>query len=434
MDLLDIIDGINKGPGNPSVHECREAAGLIDGVGNEILEFHGFKFKNEYNSLCGDGCGVGEIIFSDSSATVVKWQRHDFYAICKPKEGYGLTITDATIHGSVVGVGAIEVSTITGNVEVYGETLDIDGDVTVVGSVFTHTEKVIIRQLYQDISKLTIKSVTDDYARVTQPAIGPCTHDNMSYGRWTPVSPGMCLNTIHISGVVVVIESKSDFTIGSYGYDRVPAIVEYNGNLKCPERTGYRHLVYRPLAPEGSTKIEGYCKYVVSQDEGGRDIELPDEYKDLIEDIKKLNPAVANHITIFNPLRNLRSIKKLLELNPEINVELLLKPKAFSNIASAECCCILGMPADSYCETEILWMESKCTYLLRKAGFTQAEIDGIRGFSSYLAKYARELYGDNIDNMTPFQVRYIYEMIPEYEFYFSGKSKEECVKEFLQIQ
>ena len=432
MDLLDIIDGINNGSTKPSYHDCKEALEVITEVSDKLVQFHGFEFKYVGNILEGNS-RTGEVILSNSFGTVIRLEGDDYFCIVKPTSEHGLIIKEAVLNCSIIGVAAIDNSYIAGNVEVYDNSIHIAGEVVIKGSLYTHTRDLAIIRVGDDDAKLTFVSNGSEEC-VTQPIIGPETHDNMSYGRWSPASANMCLDVINIDNVDVTIQRAYPFSIGSYGYGYVPIVNLINsGSIDCPEGKGYRHLIYRPVAPEGSTKIEGYCRYVLSATKDGSDIELTDEAKELVEEIRKIRPDIAEKITAFNPVRNLRSIVRLLELKPDIDVSLLLDKKSMYNIASAECCHILEIPVEKYCVTEILWMEAKCKHLLSRAGYTESEIEAMRGFSIPLAQYARELFPVKFESLTPYQVRYIYEMIPEYEFYFTGKSKEECAKEFLNI-
>lgn len=432
MDLFDIIDGIGSGKTVPSHHECKEVIELFESSESEVLDYHGFKFRNVGNEVSGKGKGTGEVLYSGNSI-IIQWEKSDCIEVVRPTNELGIIVSDAVIEGSLVFIAALKESTITGNIDVFNNVLGIGGHVTVNGSIFTHKDSLCIENIPREQCYLEVADKSG-MTKVTQPLIGPQTYDNMSYGRWTPTSPHLQLMVIKVKGVDVTLCSNADFTVGAYGYEKVPTIMEFDGGrLDCPEKKGFRHLVERPEAPEGSTKIEGYCKYVISDKEDGSDIELSEEAAELVSAIRIIRPDVADEVTVFTPVRNLRSIKKLLELEPQINVELLLQKRAFTNVASAECCCILGVPAEDYRTTEIMWMETKCTFLLKKAGYSEQEIKDIRGFSIPLAKYARQRFGEDPTKLTPFQVRYIYEMIPEYEFYFSGKTKEECAAEFLRI-
>ena len=431
MDLLDIIDGINGAPKKPSCHDCNDAIAFASNSGVKEFDYRGFTFRVNGNAIIGHG-KHGEVLCSSNKGTVVCWEGESIYdiALATVELPHGIEVKDCELNGSVIAVRWLTNTSINGSVDVCEGVLSIKGDVRVQGSIYTHEGDLFIDGLDCDNASLMITDKRGD--RITQPLIGPQTHDNMSYGRWSLVSMSRVLLNITLENVAVVISSNASFTIGSYGYQTIPEIhCDDNSYLDCPEKYGYRHLVEAPVAPEGSTKIEGYCRYVISKDKEGKDIPLSTEAQQLVNEIRVLRPDVASKVTAFNPMRNLKAIRELLDLNREINVDLLLEPTTYSNIASVQCCCVLGVPKELYRTTEIMWMVNKCTYILIDAGYTREQIDSMKGYSECIAKIARSKFGTDITKLSEFEKRYIYEMIPEYEFYFSGKSKDECVREFL---
>lgn len=97
-----------------------------------------------------------------------------------------------------------------------------------------------------------------------QPCIGSKTNDGLSYGRWSFGSYAGDLRIV-VRNCTVICKSKNpDFSIGTYGHEKVPEIVLEGGVLDCPEVNG-RSMVYSMICEESSTKFATDPRYFCGQ-------------------------------------------------------------------------------------------------------------------------------------------------------------------------
>lgn len=434
MGLLDIaneIDAIKKEPG---IYECEKAwKYFLSSPGAITLVMGDFVFERCGRILQGTG-SCGKTIYTTNKACIVKWENKNTYSVYEPY-GEGFHVKNAELCGRIYNVKHLENSSITGTVHVMNEHLVIEGSNSIKGRVATSKPNVDFIGRAGGHNELIIYPV-DKLDVEMQPLVGPSTFDNMSYGRWSPVDESAILNKVTVRNAIVQIKSDNAFTCGSYGYEKVPEFdVEDGSGFLCTERAGgKRVLVRRPVAPPGSTKISGKCIYAISYKEDFSDIPLSDYAKEIVESIKELNPEVVSKVTAFVPEKNLLAVEELLCLDPNMDVSLLLQPRSFRNYVSAQACCVLGIDSQQYSDNEFFWYLNKCKALLREAGYNESELDKLDGYISALAKIAREKFGTAVEEFTALEKRYVYDMIPEYEFDFAGKDISICIKEFLAIQ
>ena len=433
MSLVDTALGIEFKAEVPSRDICADVIITMEQAEQPIVERDGFTFRSMGCVIDGMEKGEGKVLFSNSVGTVIKWDKEeDIYVYLT--DGTGLDVVWATIKGNIYHLNSIHNSKITGNIIMDSLYLYIKGHVEVTGRIVVGKSKITFETQDGRLNDLIIypKEVSGNEL---QPLIGPTTHDGMSFGRWSPVGEDKVLREIVVNDVIVQIKSDEPFTIGSYGYETVPTVtVKGNGDLLCPERTGTRLLLKCPVAPQGSTKISGRCKYYISYKPDYSDVPLTDYAQECKEEITQLNPKWADKVTPFVPEGNLTIAIDLLKFASDLDISLLFCPTDYSTIPTiVKGACILGVPSELVRFDEFYWYLNKCTWLLRKAGYTDTEIANMKGYSKAVAKYAREIYDMPVEDMNPIAIRTVYEMIPEYEFNFTGKDYTQCAEEFLAI-
>lgn len=434
MSLLDIASAIDAIKDEPGVYECEEACKyFLSSPGAITLVMGDFVFERCGRILQGTG-SRGKTIYTTNKVCIVKWENKNTYSVYEPY-GEGLHIKNAELCGRICNVTHLENSDITGTVHVMNEHLVIAGSNSIRGRVATSKPNMNFVGREKGPNELIIYPVNKPDVEM-QPLVGPSTFDNMSYGRWSPVDESAVLSTVSVRNAIIQIKSDSPFTCGSYGYEKVPDFdIEDGSAFLCTERAGgTRVMVRRPVAPPGSTKISGKCVYAISYKEDFSDVPLSDYAKEIVNGIKELNPEVASKVTAFVPEKNLLAIEELLCLDSKMNVSLLLQPRSFRNYASAQACCVLGIDFQQYNDNEFFWYLNKCKALLKDAGYNESELDKMEGYAPALAKIAREKFGTSVEEFTALEKRYVYDMIPEYEFDFAGKDISVCIKEFLAIQ
>lgn len=308
--------------------------------------------------------------------------------------------------------------------DVSGEVINIKGHVVILGSVFTDKEVTI-----SGVDEAELKIVTSEGR---QPCIGPESGVNLSYGRWHMASHD--LEHITVDNVKVVCEHNkyNTFNIGKYGGSSVPAVIHKNGgDLICPELLHVRLLVRDVTYHAGSTKLDDDPVYILTDGDSADLCTVPDDVKEYYEEIKKLSSKMALHVSVFTSPKGARYAAELLKLNPDCNVELLLTKEGAVNVTTAASACVLGLH-NKYTPIEFKWSVAKLDHFM---DMYYNNPDRARpSLMPYMSGIAHHLFGDNFDALTPWQIRYIYELIPEYEFNFSGKSNEQCARELFDMQ
>lgn len=383
-------------------------------------------------AIADDGVGIVQESFRTvGNQIAIKWHGQEHGHVYNASQDGTFYIKNASIVGSIRHVIAIESSSIDGDIYVQPKaSLRVFGKNKIKGSVFFDTSDIVITGAADGVLEIDGSNFPDVGYRDMQPLLGARTWTGLSYDRWERAH---LIKTITVENVKVSIIPKNvHFTIGTYGYEKVPEVFLDNGELLCPEMTGKRLLIRNVGAPVGSTKISGKCTYFISHTEDGSDIPWSYELKTLKDEIAKINPEVASKITVLTYDRNAEAILELMKLSKDIDISLLLQDKYISNMAMAKCCCILGIPTELFTpRNEMQWMLNKVKYFMMQNGFTEEQVDNMEDLYERYHLRVKKLYPYRISQMTPLQIRTVYEMIPEFEFSFSGKSMEECVAEYL---
>lgn len=431
--FMDIVQGINFTRSSPSVDDCATVVETMNKEDKPVMEVGGFTFRSMGCVIDGLEKGEGNIVYSNKEGAIIKWEKEEDYFVYLTSD-VGIDVEWTNLKGNLRSVNSLNNTKIRGNVTPTGTYLYIKGHTEITGRLVVESGSIIIESMDGRMNDLSIypKEVSGDEL---QPLIGPTTHDGMSYGRWSPVESSVVLKNITVSDVIVKIQTDEPFTIGSYGYEKVPTVtVKGNGDLLCPERTGTRLLLKRPVAPQGSTKISGRCRYCISYKPDYSDVPLTDYAQECKDEIMQLNPKWAEKVTPFVPEGNLTIAIDLLKFASDLDISLLFCPTDYSTAPTiVKGACILGVPSELVRFDEFYWYLNKCTWLLRKAGYTDTEIANMKGYSKAIAEYARTIYDMPVEDMNPIAIRTIYEMIPEYEFSFAGKDYAQCAEEFLAI-
>ena len=266
-----------------------------------------------------------------------------------------------------------------------------------------------------------------------QPVIGPKTNDNLSYGRYE--LPRGTFNKFIIDNCDVTLETEAvdNFTIGEYGSEKVPEI-ELIGDaiLNCPETTGKRMMKVGPEPLQGSTKHSRSCQYIIWTASSCAEDFLSDEMKEYRREMDKLNPDMSNFVGLHTLENRMKSALELLRIKSDLDVsKLLIHDYNYRNSGIIMGCIVLGLSEDC-CNAsneifyEILrWKELAERYNIK---YNEEKRDAFISTSKAIMKQLFK--GRKFDSLTAWEKRVIYELIPVYEFNFSGKSVEECAEEW----
>ncbi len=283
-------------------------------------------------------------------------------------------------------------------------TLDVRNDVTIEAGIPIEVNGVEIA---------VIKGSGALYLKATefmQPCIGSRTYTGMSYDRWTP---NCCkCKKIIVDGVHVVCESITpNFTIGAYNFEEYPEIICLNGGeLLCVETSAKRILKTKAYPPDGSTKISTVAEYVLE----GQELFSAGQKK-LISEINKVTSVWKDRISFKTTPQFLEAALKLLQMNPDCNVDMLVNGKYQKSVMICRTMCMLDMPEVLYDWREIEFECNKLAFLERKYQF---DIPDDEDVALGVCKLVHRVFGDDFSKLTDWQIEQVYEMIPSYFFTF----------------
>lgn len=256
-----------------------------------------------------------------------------------------------------------------------------------------------------------------------QPAIGVKTSTGLSFGRYQ-VGYGI-LNLIVLDNVDVTIEnSVENFSLGTYGIEEYPRVeLLNNAKLSCPETNGTRFMKVGPEYVAGSTKHSRPCTYVIVKDLTDTEGFISDEVKQLRKQICEINSKYYGSVNMYTTVKGAEKALELLKLNPSLDISLLLYNDC--NYIK-ETCCVLGLPEYIYKKEEFTFEMTRWPYI-HKVEQCTCDVEDWEGISK---EVINKKFNKPFEELTPFEVRYVYEMIPTYSFNFSGKTNEEAAKEW----
>jgi len=250
-----------------------------------------------------------------------------------------------------------------------------------------------------------------------QPCIGSLTHTGMSFGRWSPIP--CSLQTIYIRGNVTVKcnSLEENFSIGAYGYEEYPEIdLGKRASIICPEATGRRMPRYLPEPPSGSTKISESASYIIVDDISKLDDEdlIPDEIKKIRDDF----PEKYRHLFKYNtPYRRASKAAKLYDMyGDDIDIEPILRCKDSAVGTAAAILHIDAKDVKNMNEAQFELLTRKCDVLKNYI------VDNIYSEDEIIVKLFYTVILFIITNcyLTPYVIRFCYEMIPAYCFCFNS--------------
>lgn len=304
------------------------------------------------------------------------------------------------------------------NVSTSARVLEIKGNCTIKSETpIVVRDSLIIRGIGENP---TLKLIVTGSM---QPAIGVKTDTRLSYGRYQ-IGYGV-LNLIILDNVNVTIENSVDgFSLGTYGIEECPQIeLLNNSKLNCPEMNGTRFMKVGPEYVAGSTKHSRPCEYVIVKDVTDTESLISDEVKQLREQIGEINKKYYNSVNMYTTVKGATAALELLKLNPSLNVSMLLYGD--SNYIT-ETCCVLGLPEYIYKRDEFTFEMTRWPYIHK----TEKCTCNVEVWEDISKEIINKKFNKPFEELTPFEVRYVYEMIPTYAFNFSGKTMEEAAREW----
>lgn len=296
----------------------------------------------------------------------------------------------------------------------------------------TGYEGVIIKS--NNNSRLTLEAGSQ------QPCIGLPTYTGMSYGRWSPASIKCSLKKIIVDNVRLVLKSKvSNFSVGAYNYEEYPEVILINGATieGCPEVDGKRLLTHKAKAPEGSTKISDTPEYIIVKDgvQLSSDELLAPQVKLYKELLTRVDSKYAELVSVYSNPDLLREAVNLTKMKPDLDVSLLLSDsRNFKRNCIAVGTVVLGMK-EAYADMpEITYEIEKVQFLKDK--YSELLDNTIDGAELQLADIARKIYQNkDFNTLSDWDKKYIYEMIPSYQFDFDNyATEEENAKRFYNLK
>lgn len=244
-----------------------------------------------------------------------------------------------------------------------------------------------------------------------QPCIGTVTTTGMSYGRWSP--NGTPPEEIVVDGVSIICKSSvENFTLGKYGSEKVPKIVTINGGrIICPEADGTRVITKQAKAPEGSTKISTSMQYEILKNGMAQEELLNPQVK---EYMKQLPERWHKYITLKTQPENVSEAIRLLNMNKDLDVELILDSD--SEMSNARVATLLRNK-DIYNNKEFMLESNKLEYLVSKYSdmksiLAEADIQH-HEIVCCLITAIRDTLGVSISD---YDYEVLYDMIPSYYF------------------
>lgn len=266
--------------------------------------------------------------------------------------------------------------------------------------------------------------------RGQQPVIGPKTNDGLSFGRYELARGSF--DELVIDGCDVTLETTAveNFTIGVYGLEKVPTITLLNNaRLTCPETLGTRVMQIGPEALMGSTKHSRPSKYIVIKPGEKPSDYIREEVKVIMKDISAITDKFDDVVSCKTSERFAMEALTLLNFNNDLDVTFLLNGEyEYQRLCNVAACCFLSLPDE--CITDDIHYEIKrWPILAERFGIDVSKNDSFGSISHSIIK--KIFNSQKFSSLTPCEVRFVYELIPLYEFSFSGKSDEECAEEWF---
>lgn len=267
----------------------------------------------------------------------------------------------------------------------------------------------------------------------TQPCIGHCTNDEMSYGRWERGSN--CLKKITLQNVDVICVTYADkpFSLGSYGYAEVPGVVLENASLECPEMHGERHILHNAIAPEGSTKVVERMQYCICKSEEDLKQLMTPEQREWRDKIAEKYPKLAETLTAANSVKSMQHFLDCVKWNEEIDTDYWFKKTGSSTYwMTLRTCVILGMDLSEAGGVEFQFECAKANHIMQKyfeIPYEMLDKADISEVVADLMKYWKENYTMNDE-----AYEFLYECIPTYyhEFEPSERTHKEEVEAYFE--
>lgn len=237
-----------------------------------------------------------------------------------------------------------------------------------------------------------------------QPAIGFCTNF-VSYGRWTD-GRGR-LNKIIVDGVHInVVTRDTHFSLGTYGAEEYPEIIEINGGqLNCPEKNG-RILYYGTEHNPASTKHSIGVGY-------GTETQLPDglasmkiNWRETAPIPKHVHPALISYACNLKKKYGVSIIEALglvSSWKTRISRDGILYGCALKAIGISDNEIIKNLNADCLTLRELV-----VSAIFKKMNYTVTPNEGEYGYSMEITgKFVREHFikeVSDIANLSPKQI------------------------------
>lgn len=266
-----------------------------------------------------------------------------------------------------------------------------------------------------------------------QPCIGRSTNTGLSYGRWSRDS-SCSLKKIILENIHLYLESKvTNFSLGAYNDENYPEI-EMKGEssvIGCPEMGGTRILVHKARHPDDSTKYSELPEYVIIRPEQKEDDLMSEELLSIKEKIASINPVMADKVNLFTSYSLATNGFELLKLKPDLDISSLLdKPTINASDHTIVCCTVLGLPVSLAKHGEFNFELAKIQELLKQY---EEYDDNDENLLHRICKIVRRIYSNkDFKQLSAWDKRIIYEMIPAYQFEFKG-TIEESVEKFYNL-
>lgn len=269
--------------------------------------------------------------------------------------------------------------------------------------------------------------------RERQPVIGPKTNDNLSYGRYELPRGRFTTLQINECNVTLTTTAVENFTIGAYGTEMVPKLeLSPNAMLNCPETSGQRMMQIGPEPLQGSTKHSRSCKYIIWTVNSVIEDFLSPEVLSKREELKALNPEMAEFVGLHTLENGLNKAIELLKINKELDVSKLLTVESNHQSTSIIIgCVVLGLSEECYkSRGEMFYEINRWKELAERYNipYDDNRSDMFDVISEVIIR--KHFEGMKFDELTNWNKKFIYELIPVYSFNFTGKTEEECAKEW----
>lgn len=296
-------------------------------------------------------------------------------------------------------------------------------------SVFTkHVE--IMSDSTKVVRKLILKCTDKN-----NPCIGRPTNDGISFGRFEV--PERTIEQIDVCNVMIEChanEGSPAFTLGSYGWRKVPNIAYYrNGSLACPETLGTRRMLDDIQSYSGSTKCTGAAHYYLE----GEDISglISDKRREYVNTVLKYHNVDESMLMDCGIVTLKCASESAAYLDQDKLMQIInFNSRRTSSVMMLRTCLLLDLPIEWSHNMEFKFEINKSDALIRRY-FDDESIPEDAEFDTYRAQSIAMLCIYMVPNMEiPYdkKMEIMYEMIPTYNFQFtSGMSHEDTVKAYL---